>query len=60
MYISRQAYYKEQFQSFSKYYYWKYIRPGRSVDLVTCIGWYMDGLGRPHVHVYGVCVCVGG
>lgn len=29
VYAIVQSYYKASFQDFSKYYYWKYIRPGR-------------------------------
>ena len=52
-----QAYYKEQFAGFSKYYYWKYIRPGsvkplaHLMVLTGVVGYTVEwfALGQHHV-----------
>ncbi|KAM3571747.1 hypothetical protein VYU27_006226 [Nannochloropsis oceanica] len=55
--LIRPAYYKEQFAGFSKYYYWKYIRPGSMkplahlMVLTGVLGYTVEwfALGQHHV-----------
>lgn len=52
-----QSYYKQQFEGFAKYYYWKYIRPGsikplaHLMVLTGCVGYAVEwyALGQHHV-----------